>query len=422
MPSIALEFPLDVAGSRLARLATKETAVETRKAKFVARLASLVVVSLLGFRRSATQFHPSRGAAAGQPVSRRAEAGLTAESGFSVREYVGNLVWSNRLFGRGGSPPFRNRVRFFLRCLLHPKASHLWFSYLRSRAIPRRGTPLWEILQYPHKPFFDQQQRPIEKARLLTSSYEFCRAIFGDALFHALIEGEKLQLAELSTKHAETVRLYVSQDRRFLREGTLSLSIAHDREAIVSLSYTFALLEGNRVALVGCVQATAQDALPKIRRLTKECFGIQPRLLLIEVLRSLCSLCRIDRIEAVGNENHIYRTPRYRRKKNISMNYDALWEMAGGRRQSNGNYFLPLRSHGKPLETYPSRKRAEHRNRHRLVETMDLQIRAALWMRRSTALGASTLAALREQFDIALIEGARLGLTYASELSFWAAG
>jgi hypothetical protein len=53
---------------------------------------------------------------------------------------------------------------------------------------------------------------------------------------------------------------------------------------------------------------------------------------------------------------------------------------------------------------------------------MERQIRAALWMRRSTALGALTLVALREQFDIALIEGARLGLTYTSELSFLAAG
>ena len=310
--------------------------------------------------------------------AKAAEGDLFAEPDFSLLRYFDNVVWSNRLFGRSGRPPLRYKLRFLLKCLLHPRASNLWFSYLRRAFIPRHSDAFREILQYPHKPFFDQNRTPIEKARLLRSSYELSRAFFGDSLFHRVMAGERIELAKFRTKHGEALRIVLSQEARFLREGTLSLSLVKEDEVILSVAYTCSLLDAERVALVGCMQAGAQDALAKIRHLTHECFGMQPRLLLIRVLKTVCSQANIHRIEAVSSANHIYMTARYRRKKRVLMDYDSLWEMAGGLRQANGNYSLPLDHRAKPIDAYPSHKRAEQRKRQALLEDVDRQVRTLL--------------------------------------------
>lgn len=288
------------------------------------------------------------------------------------------ISWACSVFS-ATNPRGLRRVRFALRCLWNFDASFLWFDYLKDSPQLQRARIPADVLQLPHRPHFDFRLGALDTTRLLVDHQALVAKRLERTLLEQIELGENCTVAELEGKSGGVHTLVLSQQGRFLKEGLLSLSLLNPaRETVMNLSVTFGTRRDVMTALVGGLQSCPTHATDRLRHSTHELHGIQPRILLVHALRVLCSQFEVHHIEAVSAQNHVFRSKRYRFKKTVRLSYETLWEMVGGTRRCDGNYDIPVAAERKPLTSYPSKKRSEHRRRFDLLDLMESQIGAAL--------------------------------------------
>jgi len=269
-------------------------------------------------------------------------------------------------------------VRFALRSLFYLQASTAWFRFLKAARQSRPSAMVIDLLQLPHRPFFDRRLTSVERVRMVIEHHHLCRQLFGQELADRLATGRPHVVATIDGKRGEPMELRIAADGRF-REGMLSISLVAGGEIAIVMTVTFAQVGGVRSAMIGCLQTSAEGRLERLRELTRDLHGIQPRLLLVQVLRLLCRHMDVGRIEAVSNDNHAFMAFGYgRRRETVKLLYDELWTLVGGEALGNGNYSIPVVVPRKPLEAYPSKKRAEHQRRFALIDAIDAQLAACV--------------------------------------------
>ena len=104
-----------------------------------------------------------------------------------------------------------------------------------------------------------------------------------------------------------------------------------------------------------------------------------PKRLLVEAAMTLGTAFPVEQIVAVSNDTHIYRSWRYRKKKEgkLLADYDSFWISIGGEKQDSGNFMLPLVMPRKPMEEIASKKRSEYRRRYALLDSLIQQVNQA---------------------------------------------
>jgi uncharacterized protein VirK/YbjX len=292
------------------------------------------------------------------------------------------LHWAYGAF-RGTKPSGFHQLRFAVRCAWRFGASARWFVHLRDSLYLQRTHWAADVLQLPHRPYFDRRLRALEAVSLLISHERLVTELFDQALLKRLESGQTCPISEIVGKSGEVHTLALSQEGRFLKEGLLSLSLIASGEIVISLAVTFGERSCGHSALIGGLQACANQPTERLRELTRELHGIQPRLLLLHALRAMCHELNVPRIEAVSAGNHVFRSTRYRWKKTVHLAYETLWEMVGGTKRSDGNYDIAVAVPRKPLCSYPSKKRSEHKRRFDLIDGMEVQIGLAVRGRNS---------------------------------------
>jgi uncharacterized protein VirK/YbjX len=87
----------------------------------------------------------------------------------------------------------------------------------------------------------------------------------------------------------------------------------------------------------------------------------------------------VEQILAVSNATHIYRSWRYRKKKEgkLLADYDSFWRSMSGEPLASGHFQLPLEMARKPMEEIASKKRSEYRRRYELLDSLIEQINQA---------------------------------------------
>jgi uncharacterized protein VirK/YbjX len=289
---------------------------------------------------------------------------------------LSKILWGYRAYSHSSQAQFSRRVRFLFRSFVYYKPSAAWFGFVRDSHLAKHSHLMPELLQQLHRPLYDYRLSAEQRSALLMVHHAATLQIFGAELVGRLLAHEREILCELQGKHGDRFRISLSIEEKLNKEGQLCLSLVDQHEVLISLAFSLNISAQKIKIIVGAIQATHNEALGKIRHVTNECHGIQPRLLLISALRMLSACIDVDTIEAVSTDNHIYKALRYRYKKSISASYDTLWEMVLGEKLSCGNYNIPIPSARKPLEAYPSKKRAEYRHRFELIDEMQKQIDA----------------------------------------------
>src|SRR5690606_21488559 len=137
-----------------------------------------------------------------------------------------------------------------------------------------------------------------------------------------------------------------------------------DPENTVLAEFTFTLcqVEGKSPLVIGGMQG-AKAFVPHelIQGATKACHGLFPKRLLVEAAMTLGAVFPVEQILAVSNATHIYRSWRYRKKKEgkLLADYDSFWRSIGGEQHPTRNFSLALEMPRKPMEDIASEKRAE---------------------------------------------------------------
>ncbi|ACY85045.1 VirK/YbjX family protein [Edwardsiella piscicida] len=305
-----------------------------------------------------------------RPVSRPA---LPLFSRLATGRYRPTRLWNKAAF----------RAKFALRSLLAPGDTYRLLQMLAE--LPQRDAILRCQPRLPcrlHHPYLSVRLSRPQIVDALTDHYRLLNQLLPISQFPTLYAGQALTLATLCGKNDQTYSLRLAMLEKLGKEGDLSIALCDQQNILLAVcTFSFIDYQGARTLFIGGLQGSS-PSLPHshTQTATKACHGLFPKRLLADALCELARIARCTQILAVGNGSHIYSHWRYRRKKQTQMlaDYDGFWLSLSATPTDDGHFRLPLPPQRKPLESIPSKKRAEYRRRYQLLDEMQRAVCASL--------------------------------------------
>ncbi|WP_051304804.1 VirK/YbjX family protein [Chitinilyticum litopenaei] len=294
-----------------------------------------------------------------------------------VGQWFDDVRWACRMRFANGDVRLHRKLRLVFRSLLQPRSSARWFAFLRHSPLSAVLGREPEFIERVHRPFFDCRLPADAVCDVLIGHFRHFHSRFCAGQAAAIMRGEGVELARLSGKSGESCRLLLNRFGKFDKEGGLCLQLVTADTWLQALSFSLVTRNGQTGLLIGGMQGK-KDGRERIREVTRELHGLQPRLLLLDALRDVARVCGCAFIDAIASENHVYASPRYRHRKDVRLDYEEVWLAAGGIRQASGHFSIPLARECVPIAERPARKRAEYRRRGEVLDAMQREIQASL--------------------------------------------
>lgn len=271
------------------------------------------------------------------------------------------------------------RRKFMLRSLTTPLSTARLLSELAKH--PR----LMQMLQVQpglpcrlHRPWLTvnmDRQRALES---LSWHYQTISHQLPPTLINGYLSKQGVVLLTLTGKDEQQFTIRLCADAFMDKEGEATLVFCDSQNTVLAeMTFTLCQFEGKSTLFIGGLQgAKAHVPHELIQGATKACHGLFPKRLLVEAAMTLGTAFPVEQIVAVSNATHIYRSWRYRKKKEgkLLADYDSFWISIGGEKQDNGNFMLPLAMPRKPMEEIASKKRSEYRRRYELLDSLIQQV------------------------------------------------
>lgn len=274
------------------------------------------------------------------------------------------------------------RRKFMLRSLATPLSTARLLSDLAKHPY------LMQMLQVQpglpcrlHRPWLTvnmDRQRVLEA---LSWHYQMMCRQLPATLTKGYLSKQGVTLLTLTGKDEQQFTVRLCADAFMDKEGEATLVFCDSQNtALAEMTFTLCQFEGKSTLFIGGLQgAKAHVPHELIQGATKACHGLFPKRLLVEAAMTLGAAFPVEQIVAVSNDTHIYRSWRYRKKKEgkLLADYDSFWLSIGGEKQDNGNFMLPLVMPRKPMEEIASKKRSEYRRRYALLDSLIQQMKQA---------------------------------------------
>lgn len=265
---------------------------------------------------------------------------------------------------------------------------------LRSLFLSRQTLPLLNsLVKYPeldrilsaqpslpcklHRPYLAANLNPKQARIALEEHYQHIFTYFPEKLRVGTLSRKPYKLAEIVGKDDQTISILIMSDDRCNREGEITLFV-QNADAVILAKITFTIMrnKGKICLFIGGCQGANQNVDHKlIQQATKASYGLFPKRIALEALRSLGRHLKFEQIIAVSDHTHIYHNWRYRvKRKKMHASYDEFWHSQEGEQGKNGYFYIPLEAHHKAIEDIPSKKRAEYRRRYALLEQLNQAI------------------------------------------------
>ena len=269
-----------------------------------------------------------------------------------------------------------DKVKFRLRTAFNPSLSAQWFALWQPLDAYEPHYVGYKLEQV-HRPHYDKRLSRAQITDFLVQHETTFRRLCPHALVRQIHQGQEVCLAEFVDKHGHTACLSLGYSPQFNKEGSLLLSLHVQQVRVVSLVFSMHAnsLAGSCIYL-GCIQSVNVNTRDVVKNATKALHGIQPRILLLEVVQMMADILQINRIEGINQANHPYANTK--KENDIRINLNEIWALVGGQLNAQGNYEIPARLVLKPLEDYKSSKRSEYRQRHLLIDQIKLKLNQSL--------------------------------------------
>lgn len=192
-----------------------------------------------------------------------------------------------------------------------------------------------------------------------------------------LDQNDKLLLADLSSI-SNNCTLVLDRPVWFVREGELVINVFQNDLRVASLAFTFCHMDEKLCIFIGAIQGIhkgidSAKSLEIYREITKACFGLRPRSLLIEVIKCIAKSLDVVHIYAVKDKDRHHRSNYFRKDKSDSLvsNYDEIWLDHNATHSQYQDFFeLPIAVSKRELEDIPTRKRAMYRRRYDFLDNI----------------------------------------------------
>ncbi|MDK9607252.1 VirK/YbjX family protein [Lelliottia wanjuensis] len=308
------------------------------------------------------------------PSSQRSQpkSGWQLFQSLASGELTPGLAWQN--------PAYRRK--FMLRTLAAP------FSTARLLASLAKQPRLMQMLKVQpglpcrlHRPWLSVEMSRQKALEALNWHYQTMSKTLPAALMNGYLSKQGVTLLTLTGKDEQQFRIRLCADAFLDKEGEATLAFCdHQNTVLAEMTFTLCQHDGKTTLFIGGLQG-AKSFVPHelIQGATKACHGLFPKRLLVEAAMTLGAAFPVEQIIAVSNHTHIYRSWRYRKKKEgkLLADYDSFWLSLGGEAQKSGHFQLPLAMARKPMEEIASKKRSEYRRRYELLDSLIAQVNQA---------------------------------------------
>jgi uncharacterized protein VirK/YbjX len=303
-------------------------------------------------------------------------------------------IAAGRILSYRSAGRLQQRLKFYLRALAQPRLTHAWLA----RLIQPDLAPLWvahpRLATKLQRPYLCCAWTPLERFGALMGHYDALHRFFSPEA-RAAIYHEGLGLVRLvhagSGRKLEARLIYQDQ---FEKEGELTLAIHDVATGLTLAGLTFSIVHhaGQRVIIVGGLQASPDPRMREIiHDVAKECHGLRPKALALWCLQELAAVWQISQIQAMGDEQHIYRHAHKRRE--FAASYDEFWTESDGQRQpGNGSWELPLQLRTRSREELKASRRKAHERRYAMLGALSPLLKAAALSLGSSASATDWLA------------------------------
>lgn len=291
----------------------------------------------------------------------------------SIRSTLRKLYSAISIHARMIYPPERlpnethRRFRFIIRSLVYLPMTVRWLSFINctpelcelARAIPH-------IAETWHRPYLHKDLGARRRLDILFGHYRFLLGHpCGTALVTAIVR--QVPIATFSGKQGEQFFLYCDDHWGRKQEGEIVLKLTEGTVRVYTIAGTFLRIEDQTTLVLGCLQGPDRSqGNERVKIITKALHAMRPRDLMFYTMQLVAEAFGVDKIIGVSSAHHVYRS-RTKTYNRVSPDYyDILWKEIGGTVRHDGDFELPLRTPDRPIEDYPSQRRAEARRRQAL--------------------------------------------------------
>lgn len=292
----------------------------------------------------------------------------------------------------GGLQTLRRGLKFWLRCCWSSGALQLSTSAFRESALDSIAESCPELPLRPLRSYLRRGLGSERRALALQAHFEWLAQQLPMGVIDGLYAGRSIQLLDADAPPLEGLGLSLSCAANLGREGELALHLEWRGRTVMSLG--FSVLDAKHVVgrydaplgpgariVIGTLQG-AREADADLRELSSAAQRLRPSALLVLAAQALTTAWGLAPPLGVAAGSHVYSGYASRRRK-VELDYDTAWSEAGAQRSGHHYWTLPARPVLRPDAEVESRRRAQHRRRNALRESLLEAVRAeAVLLRR----------------------------------------
>jgi uncharacterized protein VirK/YbjX len=298
------------------------------------------------------------------------EETIKKSSGFSLfmdllsGACVPDNLWRDRMF----------RVKYAVRTLLHPLDTLKVLNKMASEPVWQEAFSIQTKLPSKiHKPYLHLGLPSAGRADALVDHYDFVKNLENVQMRNTFLSEKGNTVTQFTGKDGEAFRVVLGSIGKSEREGEANMFLYMEDTLLAALTFSIVQRSEGPTMIVGGFQGAHRSTPHEvIKQATKSCYGLFPKRLLLESLQRVAAETGVQRILAVSDTGHVFRSLRYRhRKKNVFVaSYNEFWDSISATPYSSALYDVPLELPRKPMEEIASKKRSEYRKRYTLLDEL----------------------------------------------------
>jgi hypothetical protein len=279
----------------------------------------------------------------------------------------------------GDRKKFKQHLRWAAMAALREAFVQDWFAFLEEPAIHPFVEANPRLALRPMGTYMCRKWDWSRRFKVIRDTYIFAHA-HGGALQEALLRNGGLALARIPLDKAGVMTLRLRADVQFRKEGEAGVFLEFEgiKGPISSFVFSLEHLNGSWTCYLGALQGRKGGDEDAIKVATKAMHGLRPKALMVFVAQEIARSLRVSDLLGVGNTILVARSRILGTTKKILFDYDDLWQEAGGERQPDGWYRLPLKAQRRSAEEIKPNKRSMYTKRYALMDALSRQIRTVL--------------------------------------------
>lgn len=151
------------------------------------------------------------------------------------------------------------------------------------------------------------------------------------------------------------------------KEGEMTLLLDLNDKDLYSISFSFYENDNDLEFIIYGIQSRSAVDSNTIKQVTKKMHGVRPRNYLFFILRQICEVFNVNKINAIKSQFHVANCSHVNKTDKFQANYDQYWEEENGIK-GNIFYTLPLIETRKTMEEIVSKKRSMYNKRYNMLD------------------------------------------------------